>query len=235
MTVHAVIQEQRRLYRDGIALALDREPDLEVVGLARGPEDLADVCKQRRPDVVLMEIDVNGWEPRRVGASLQRTCGPLRLVGLYRSLSGVQARKARRDGFCALVSTGAGLSTLLDAVRGTRRPEAISPVRSAAAVRRQPRLTARQVEVLRLVGQGSTSEEVGRLLGISPKTVANHKQCVFRKLGVQNQAHAVAVAMRSGQLAFDLGGTAGVALGKRDQPQPWPGDKGEEDDGCGLL
>lgn len=235
MTLHAVIQEQRRLYRDGIALALDREPDLEVVGLANGPEDLADICKRRRPDVVLMEVDVRGWEPGRVGASLQSTYGPLRLVGLYRSLSAAQARKARRAGFGALVSTGTGLPMLLDAVRGTRRPEAVWLARSAAAVRRPPRLTGRQLEVLRLVGQGSSTEEVGRVLGISPKTVAHHKQCVFRKLGVQNQAHAVAVAMRSGQLAFDLGGPAGMALHNRDQPHPSWGDSGRGDDGCALL
>jgi DNA-binding NarL/FixJ family response regulator len=221
MTVHAVIQEQRRLYRDGIALALNREPDLEVVGLASGPEDLADICEQRRPDVVLMEVDVDGWEPGRVGASLQSSCGPLRLVGLYRSLSSVQARKVRRAGFCALVSTGTGLPALLDAVRGTRRPEAMWLSRSAGALRRPPRLTARQLEVLRLVGQGSTTEEVGRSLGISPKTVAHHKQCVFRKLGVQNQAHAVAVAMRSGQLGLDLGGPAGMALDNPEQPHEW--------------
>jgi DNA-binding NarL/FixJ family response regulator len=204
MTVYAVIQERRRLYRDGIALALDREPDLEVVGLAAGPEDLVELCKDQDPDVVVMEVDVSEWDPGRLGVSLQATCGPLRLVGLYRSLSGVQAREIRRARFCALVSTVTGLPALRDAVRGVRRLEAVSVDQAAASVRRESRLTARQLDVLRLVGQGSSTDEVGRRLGISPKTVAHHKQCVFRKLGVQNQAHAVAVAMQSGLLAFDL-------------------------------
>ena len=174
MTVYAVIQERRRLYRDGIALALDREPDLEVVGLAAGPEDLVELCKDQDPDVVVMEVDVSEWDPGRLGVSLQATCGPLRLVGLYRSLSGVQAREIRRARFCALVSTVTGLPALRDAVRGVRRLEAVSVDQAAASVRRESRLTARQLDVLRLVGQGSSTDEVGRRLGISPKTARGH-------------------------------------------------------------
>jgi DNA-binding NarL/FixJ family response regulator len=205
MTIHAVVQERRRLYRDGIAFALEGEPDLEVVGVATKADELLELCKDRRPDVVLMEVDVTEWDACRLGGSLLRIYGPLRLVGLYRSLDALQARDARRAGFAVLVSTLTDLRVLRDAVRGVRSLEAAptasgSPSGSPSA-HREPRLTTRQLDVLRLVGQGSTTEEVGRHLGISPKTVAHHKQCVFRKLGVQNQAHAVSIAMRSGLLA----------------------------------
>ena len=50
------------------------------------------------------------------------------------------------------------------------------------------------------IGAGSTTRGVAETMGISPKTVENHKQRIFSKLGVQNQAHAVAVAMRQGLL-----------------------------------
>ena len=51
------------------------------------------------------------------------------------------------------------------------------------------------------IGAGSTTRLVAQTMGISPKTVENHKQRIFSKLGVQNQAHAVAVAMRQGLLS----------------------------------
>jgi DNA-binding NarL/FixJ family response regulator len=200
MTIHAVVQERRRLYRDGIAIALDREADLQVVGVATEATELMELCRDHRPDVVLTEVDVNEWDPCRLGASLRRSYGPVRLVGLYRSLSGAQARDLRRAGFVALVSTLTDLRVLREAVRGVRPLEAVAVATGSLGPSRQLRLTARQLDVLRLVGQGSTTEEVGRQLGISPKTVAHHKQCVFRKLGVQNQAHAVSIAMRSGLL-----------------------------------
>jgi two-component system, NarL family, response regulator DesR len=204
MTIRSVIQERRRLYRDGIALALDREPDLHVAGVAVGANELMELCRDERPDVVLTEVDVNEWDPCRLGASLQRLYGPLRLVGLYRSLGGVQARDLRRVGFGSLVSTLTDLRVLREAVRGVRYVEDAPVATRSPYSPPESRLTARQLDVLRLVGQGSTTQEVGRQLGISPKTVAHHKQCVFRKLGVQNQAHAVSIAMRSGLLGADL-------------------------------
>jgi DNA-binding CsgD family transcriptional regulator len=65
---------------------------------------------------------------------------------------------------------------------------------------RRPLLSQREVQVLGEIGSGSTTRIVAETMGISPKTVENHKQRIFAKLGVQNQAHAVAVAMRQGLL-----------------------------------
>ena len=59
-------------------------------------------------------------------------------------------------------------------------------------------LTPRELTILNLVGAGFTSREISSQLTISHKTVENHKQRIFAKLGVQNQAHAVSVAMRLG-------------------------------------
>ncbi len=64
-------------------------------------------------------------------------------------------------------------------------------------------LTTRELHVLHLVGAGYTSREISGRLDISHKTVENHKQRIFGKLGVQNQAHAVSVAMRAGLLRAD--------------------------------
>ena len=64
-------------------------------------------------------------------------------------------------------------------------------------------LTGRELEVLSLVGAGLTSNGVSHRLHISSKTVENHKQRIFAKLGVQNQAHAVSVAMRAGLMRPD--------------------------------
>jgi DNA-binding NarL/FixJ family response regulator len=62
----------------------------------------------------------------------------------------------------------------------------------------RPVLTRRQIEVVRLIGRGLTSNEIADHLGVRPKTVENYKQRVFVRLGVQNQAHAVARCARLG-------------------------------------
>ncbi|MDQ2648689.1 MAG: LuxR C-terminal-related transcriptional regulator [Actinomycetota bacterium] len=64
----------------------------------------------------------------------------------------------------------------------------------------RPILTRRQVEVVRLIARGHTSQEIADALGVRPKTVENYKQRLFARLGVQNQAHAVAKCAQLGLL-----------------------------------
>ena len=66
-------------------------------------------------------------------------------------------------------------------------------------------LSPRELEVLTLVGSGMTCKEISEWIGVSPRTVENHKRRSFYKLGVQNQAHAVAVAIRCGLIDGDAG------------------------------
>ena len=84
--------------------------------------------------------------------------------------------------------------------RPARRP-APSARRVADAEDRPPLLSPREVEVLAAIGAGATTRSAAAALQISPKTVEHHKQRIFSKLDVQNQAHAVAVAIRLGLVA----------------------------------
>jgi DNA-binding CsgD family transcriptional regulator len=66
-------------------------------------------------------------------------------------------------------------------------------------------LTSREIDVLHLIGDGRTTRQMSDRLGISQKTVENHKQRIFDKLGVQNQGHAIAIAMRRGLIDAHVG------------------------------
>lgn len=81
-----------------------------------------------------------------------------------------------------------------------------------------PALTGRELEVLRLIGAGRTTREISVVLGVSRRTVENHKRRIFAKLDVQSQAHAVASAARMGLLRHpSMAGGTPVVLG---QPGP---------------
>jgi DNA-binding NarL/FixJ family response regulator len=200
--LRVVVQERRRFYREGIAMVLSSEADLRVVGTGESAADAREMCRALHPDVVITEADARDWDPCRLSVVLRRHRRGVRIVGLHRTLDEVGFRLAYRAGFDALVSPSAGLAVLLEAVRGTsRRWRPAAPLTPPIATSRDRMITPRQLDVLRLVSLGSTTEEVASRLGISPKTVAHHKQRVFRRLGVQNQAHAVSIAMRQGLLA----------------------------------
>lgn len=202
MTVRVAIQQQLRLFREGLALLLAEEQDLTVVGTAVTSAELFALAKSCKLDVVLMEVDAHDWDPCRVAATLRKRQQDLRFVGLFDAGGDADAARAQRAGLCTVVRRGDGIGPILEAVRTVhRRPRGHIDVPPSA--KPPGSLTAREVDVLALVGSGWTSREISDRLAITRKTVENHKQRIFDKLGVQNQAHAVAVAMRRSILSAD--------------------------------
>ncbi len=204
MAIRAGVQQRERLLREGLGQLLQAEDDIEVVGAVATGDDLVGLCEQERPDVALVDLDSPDWNAGRMAIRLRRAFPRLRLIGLYAALNPAEARLARQTGTVA-VSHRDGIGPVLAAVRGNG-PGFRSSVRPIGAhVRHSPgvSLTPREVAVLTLVGGGHTSREISDQLRISHKTEENHKQRIFGKLGVQNQAHAVSVAMRAGLLRAD--------------------------------
>ena len=212
MAVRVCVQQRGRLFREGLSQLLRAEDDMEVVGTAQTGGDLIRLCEQNRPDVALVDLDSPDWYAGRIATRLTARLPRLRVVGLYAALSVADARVIRQSGI-TVVSHRQGIGPILDAVRGesngTRRslrPMGAYRLPSPAGVS----LTARELTVLTLVGGGHTSREISCQLRISHKTVENHKQRIFGKLGVQNQAHAVSVAIRKGMISPEQ--AIGVAI-----------------------
>lgn len=91
-------------------------------------------------------------------------------------------------------------TTLVAAVRGERPPERADRPSLGDASASGPRLTPREVQIMQGIANGLATAQVAMSLGITRKSVENHKQRIFAKLGVQSQAHAVAVSIDAGLL-----------------------------------
>jgi DNA-binding NarL/FixJ family response regulator len=182
------------LERDGLRLALEARGVTVIVG-ARGAAHRTDPV-----DVAIVDLTIAGEAPGGGSA------GDVPVVAAL-------AESARR--VVAVVDDtahmpdldGAAVDTVID--RRTRLDALLTAVLhqrdpglpwSMPTVRALP-LTTREREVLQLIAGGCTSKEIARTLGVSAHTVESHKQRVFRRLGVQNQAQAIAAAVRMGLLA----------------------------------
>jgi DNA-binding NarL/FixJ family response regulator len=205
--MRTAIQDRRRLFRDGLCMLLEAEPDIEVIGTAATSAELIDLCETQAPEVAILQADAAAGETVRVASALRRRHRRLRIVGIYSTLERQQALDAVRAGVDALVAASSGMGPVLEAIRTNAPRNDVTWLEPAAGSAPEPLapLTEREREVLRLVGTGATTREISTRLGISAKTVENHKHRIFSKLGVHNQAHAVSIAMRAGVLTIGPG------------------------------
>jgi DNA-binding NarL/FixJ family response regulator len=161
---------------DGIAAAREQEPDLAVLDVELPGISGYEVCRRLREDLAGIGIIFVSGTRRE----------PLdRVAGLMIGADDYLAKPFAPDELLARIRT------LLRSRNG-------SPPRPA--VKADPRLTAREREVLALLGDGSSQADIAERLVISPKTVAAHIEHILRKLGVHSRAQAVAVAYREGLL-----------------------------------
>ena len=209
-----MVAHRQRLFRDGISGLLAASGQVEVVATASNDGELLAACREHHPRVALVQVDVL-WDVLRPVTALRQLQPCLTLIGMTRAAGTARELvRARQAGMVDLIPAHAGIAGILEAVRAPRPPSrrgARADVRPPTLAPRSPTLTSRELEVLTLVGAGVTSLGVSNRLNISRKTVENHKQRIFAKLGVQNQAHAVSIAIRTGVIPVER--IMGLAVG----------------------
>jgi DNA-binding CsgD family transcriptional regulator len=206
-SLRILLQHSNRLFCELLAEHLMRDPAVAIVGTAVLRQELVELCVLRNPAVVVYEADAPDSD--QLIALPGRGDRQIRLVGLHVAPPAVNAAQAGEDGRTTLVSYESGLRNLLNVLKHPDRPATAVCDRTDVE-----RLTDRQQQVLHLIGAGYTPQEVADALGISLRTVENHKQQIYAKLNVHSQAHAVANAVRAGMT------TAGAVVSRRVLP-PW--------------
>ena len=215
MSIRVLLADDQAVVRYGLRLILESEPDIAVVGEAVDGLDAVSAVERLRPDVVLMDIRMPRLDGiaavRRIAASgaaaraLVLTTFDLDdyvFDALRAGASGFLLKEAPPEDLVAairLVAAGDGL--LAPSV--TRRVIQEFARRPAPARRdgRHELLTARELEVLRLVARGLNNEEIARELFLSRTTVKTHVGRILAKLGLRDRVQAVVHAYESGLAA----------------------------------
>jgi NarL family two-component system response regulator YdfI len=220
------VQASSRLLRQGLFEALDSCAGASILGVVEGPEELMELCRSGHPDTVVLELRADCLE---AGVAAIQAVGQLeRPVRMVLLASGSEAEKkaaAMADLGCSVfVSTRSGVGALWKAM-GLRPVIANGwgPVARSPGRRTTLPLTIREREVLSHLSEGFRTSEIAERLGVSRKTVENHKQHLFAKLQVQNETSAVVTAGRRHAVSV-AGGNAG-RFGAREGPRVVIGDR----------
>ncbi|MFD6882800.1 response regulator [Rhodococcus sp. NPDC060084] len=213
-TIKVLLADDEQLVRSGFRLLLDTEDDITVVGEATTGTDAVAKAYALRPDVVLMDIrmpNLDGIEATReiTTAGL----GNVRILILTTYDTDAYVFEGLQAGASGFLLKDAGLAELLHAIRViaagdallapriTRRLIGRFTTRQAADRAGEDRLsvlTEREREVLALVGEGLSNQEIGAALFLSPATARTHVSHAMAKLGARDRAQLVVIAYRSG-------------------------------------
>lgn len=211
--IRVLVVDDHDLFRTGMASLLSAQPDIEVVAQASGGNRGVQLASELRPDVVLMDLrmpDLEGHEATRAIVERRPVTRVLALTVLSGDDDVAAALQAGASGFLAKDTP---IDDVVTAVRAAAAGTAWLSPRAAEVVLgalRRPNsshephvaeiehLSARELDVLRLIARGLENSEIARNLGISPRTVKNHVSNILFKLGLQSRIQAATYAVRRG-------------------------------------
>ena len=201
-----VLADDHPVVRAGLRALLEQEEDLHVLGEAATPQDATRLAAEVRPDLVLMDLQfggpLTGVDATR---SIRALPGAPPVLILTNYDTDADLLGAVEAGACGYLLKDAPPVELLTAVRAAAAGEsALAPGITTRLLDRLRSpvvsLSAREIEVLTLVGHGSSNNAIAAALQISTATVKSHLVHVFAKLDVTSRTAAVAVARRQGVL-----------------------------------
>ncbi len=210
--IRVLLADDHAIVRQGVKLILMAEPDIEVVAEAEDGEQAVEMAKKLKPDVAVLDISmpgINGVEAtRQIKAALPET-HTLTLTMHSDDAYVFQLLKAGASGY---VLKNAAATDLVQAVRAARRGEAFLYPSVAKAVvadylkrlatgegrETYDGLTEREKEILTLVAEGATNQDIAQRLYISVKTVQTHRAHIMEKLNLHDRTMLVRYAIRKG-------------------------------------
>jgi DNA-binding NarL/FixJ family response regulator len=208
-----VVADDQRLIRDGIRVILDNEPGMRVVGEASDGLEAVGIVARLRPRVVLMDIQMpalDGLEAARRILAASRATSVLMLTTfdddeyIYRALqlgaSGFLLKDSPQSQLIGAVRAIAAGGALIDPLT-TRRligrfASAVRPARAVPSI--LSGLTARELDVLRLVAEGLSNAEIAERLVVEESTVKTHMGHILTKLNLRDRVQAVVLAYETG-------------------------------------
>jgi DNA-binding NarL/FixJ family response regulator len=208
-----LVVDDHDLFRTGLASLLSAEPDIEVVAQASGGHMGVRLAAELRPDVVLMDVrmpDMSGPEATR--AILERDPA-IRILALTVSSDDADVATVLRAGACGFLAKDTPVDNLVVAIHAAASGAAWLSPRAAEVVLSRIRssvppqdnelgsleqLSARELDVLRLIARGLENAEIAEALSISPRTAKNHVSNILAKLGLPSRVQAAVYAVQRG-------------------------------------
>ena len=206
MTIRVMIADDHAVVRAGIAAMIANQPDITVVAEASDGTEAVERYAVHRPDVVLMDLRMPQLDGIAATRAICAAFPDARIVAVTTYDGDTDIHRALMAGACAYLVKDVLVAQLIGAVRSAAAGYRVIPAAIAARLAEfTPRveLTAREVELLRLISRGLRNREIARVIGRTEGTVKAHLKHILEKLGVNDRTGAVTLALQRGIIHLD--------------------------------
>lgn len=216
--IKLVLVEDHTIIRSSLRVLLERQPEIEVIGEAANGRDAIELCRERQPDVVIMDVvlrgsEISGIQATRQIVDLQKN---IRVIALSVMEELAYVKSMLSAGASGYLYKGCTEAELMEAIFRVLKGEVYfseeagraiqadyvnivqNPVKTGAG-----KLTDREYEILRWTVLGENPKEIASRLQIARKTVDTHKRRVMEKLDIWNDADLTKFALREGIIRED--------------------------------
>lgn len=205
--MRVLIVDDHPVTRDGLRAALGTDQEMEVIGEATSGDEAIAQVDELDPDVVFMDVRMPGMNGIEATKQIRQKHPDTKIILFTVDESRASISEAIQAGVNGYLLKDVGADELINAARLAMDGKAvIHPALTQAFIEEvrlvnrphESPLSRREVEILQKVAYGATTKEVASQLGISPHTVKTHLERIFEKLGANDRAQAVAIAIRQG-------------------------------------
>jgi two-component system response regulator DegU len=202
-----LIVDDHPVTRDGLRSALSTSDEVEIVGEAASGEEAVQLVKELAPEVVFMDVRLPGITGIEATKQVLSFSPETKIILFTVEESRAALADAMRAGVSGYLLKDVSAAELIQAGKLALEGKAVihptltrAFIEEAQFVDARPGtpLSRRESEILQMVAYGATTKEVAHKLGISPHTVKTHLERIFEKLGANDRAQAVAIALRKG-------------------------------------
>jgi two-component system, NarL family, response regulator NreC len=202
--IRILIADDHAVVRTGLRALLSADPDLEIVGEANDGDEALRLAETLHPDMVLLDITMPPDNGIKAAQRLKEKHPDLIVLFLTMHEDESLLHEALRAGAAGYVTKRAEESEILEAIRAANRGDIYVHPAMTSALLHQPvamehrrgspvvdALTPREIDVLRLLARGNTNRQIAVLLGLSVRTVENHRANLMGKLGLASRVELV--------------------------------------------
>jgi two-component system, NarL family, response regulator LiaR len=206
MPIRILIADDHSVVRQGLHMFLGADPELEIVGEAQDGAEAVKLANELHPDVVLMDILMPVMNGIQATAAIRQSLPDTEVIALTSVLGDNSVIDAVRAGAIGYLLKDTDANELRRAIKAAAAGKVQLSPEVAARLMREVRtptetresLTDREIEVIKLLGQGKSNKDISQALFIGEQTVKTHVSHILDKLGVPSRTQAALYAIRSG-------------------------------------